>query len=240
VSFEADSGPPGSRRERDALLFGLALAAGVADAICLTTLGVFTAAVTANVVLVGISLGDGDPHTAVRAALAFAGFAAGAYIGARILGRPDTAAGPRAARTRLVLAAVAGSQVLFLAGWLIVDAQPEGIALDLLAVASAFAMGGQTASASVWHPGVTTTFVTGTLTNVLSRLAGRRDASPQHVSELIFVAAIATGATVGMLVLTHARDLVALIPVLLTVVVVLGVTRLLRGRPRTGSEPAAR
>ena len=57
----------------------LAASAGVVDAICLTTLGVFTAAVSANAVLIGLALGDADVHTAGRAAIAFAAFGAGVW-----------------------------------------------------------------------------------------------------------------------------------------------------------------
>jgi len=140
---------PARTRVRDGLLVSLAFGAGVVDGISLTTLGVFTAAVAANIVFVGLALGDADTHTALRAALAVAGFAIGVLLAARAL------------RPWVVVAGTAVVQLAFLAGWLASDGHPDGVALDLLACGSALAMGGQTAAASRLHPGIPPTFVTG-------------------------------------------------------------------------------
>jgi len=140
---------PARTRVRDGLLVSLAFGAGVVDGISLTTLGVFTAAVAANIVFVGLALGDADTHTALRAALPVAGFAIGVLLAARAL------------RPWVVVAGTAVVQLAFLAGWLASDGHPDGVALDLLACGSALAMGGQTAAASRLHPGIPPTFVTG-------------------------------------------------------------------------------
>jgi uncharacterized membrane protein YoaK (UPF0700 family) len=74
-------------RPFDLRLFVMAAGAGVVDVISLTTLGAFTAAVTANMVFIGIAIEDGDTHTAIRAALAVACFATGAFLGNRAFAR---------------------------------------------------------------------------------------------------------------------------------------------------------
>ena len=60
----------------------------------------------------------------------------------------------------------------------VVDDDRPGLALDLLAVASAIAMGGQTAVAVSWRPDVPTTYVTGTLTALIGALGDRDEGHP--------------------------------------------------------------
>ena len=208
----------------------LALASGVVDAISLITLGVFTAAVTANVVLVGIAIGDADAHTALRAGLAIAGFVVGVLGAARVLGGGEGIE-TRPARAPAVLGAIAAAQVVFLIVWLAADGRPDGAALDVLTLASALAMGGQTAAARTWHAGITTTYVSGTLTLLLSELAVAGGSRSEHRRMLSVIAAVAAGATVGALLLAHAREPAALVPLLLTLIVAAGAATILRRRP---------
>lgn len=214
---------------RDRLLIVLAVAAGVVDAMSLLALGVFTAAITANVVLVGIAFGTGDPHTALRAGLAIGGFALGVLVAARLLGGVE-GPGSRPGRDPRVLACVAGAQAIFLAIWLITDGRPEEIGLDALAIASAFAMGGQTAAARAWHTGITTTYISGTLTLLINDLAVSSGSIEDRTRRFLVVFGVAAGATVGALVLTHAREVVAAIPLALTLIVAAAAERLLTDR----------
>jgi uncharacterized membrane protein YoaK (UPF0700 family) len=201
---------PAGTRVRDGLLVSLAFGAGVVDAISLTTLGVFTAAVTANIVFVGLALGDADTHTALRAALAVAGFAVGVLVAARAL------------RASAVVAGTAAVQVAFLAAWLASDGHPDGIALDLMACGSALAMGGQTAAASRLHPGIPPTFVTGMLTALLSDLVTTRDAHSDWVLRVAVIGAIGAGAALGAVLLADARDAVAIVPLAVSGAVAIG------------------
>lgn len=213
-------------RKRDALLIALALGAGVVDAICVITLGVFTAAVTANLVLVGIAVGDADTHTAVRAALAFAGFAVGVLVAERALRGDGGDAAPM--RSPLAFAGIATLQLAFAIGWLACGGRPAGIGLDLLAVASAIAMGAQTVAARSWHTGVTTTYVSGTLTLLLADLVASTGSAPARLRRGGVIAAVAVGATIGAVLLDHARAPVPLLPLALTLVVAAGATTLPR------------
>jgi uncharacterized membrane protein YoaK (UPF0700 family) len=205
----------------------------VVDAVSLLTLGVFTAAVTANVVLVGLALGDADSHTALRAALAVAGFALGVLIAARALG-PVRAADRWPARAPAVLVGIAVVQAGLLAGWIAIDGRPEEIELDLLACASAVAMGGQSATRA-WHTGIVTTYVPGTLTMLLGDLAESSGARPDQLSRLSVIAAVAGGATLGAVMLTHAHGSVPVVPVSLTALVAIAAATL----PRTPRKPAS-
>jgi uncharacterized membrane protein YoaK (UPF0700 family) len=223
--MRADRGSPeGTGRTLDLLLVSLAVGAGVVDAISLTTLGVFTAAVTANIVLVGLALGDAETHAAARAALALGGFAFGVLATARALGR-DTGA----KRVPPLLAAIGALQLGFLVGWLATDGRPGGVTLDLLAGGSAMAMGAQTAVAQRWHPGITPTFVSGVLTFLLSQLAAGRGSKSDVELRSGVIAAVAAGAAVGAVLLTHAREAVAVVPLVVTALVALAAAAVGRG-----------
>ena len=215
---------------RDPLLVALALAAGAVDAISLSVLGVFTAAVTANVVFVGIALGGGDLHTAFRAALAIAGFVAGAFAGSRIL-----RGGPPLGRARLVLLAIVLVQFIFLLGWAAVHGRPEGAELDLLALASALAMGAQTAVAVSWRPDVSTTYVTGTLTVLIGELVDSTGTRAARVRQVSVIAAVAIGAGAGALLIEHGRGLAAALPLAITLAVTAGAAAVARRARRSSA-----
>ena len=220
------SGEPTERKApgvllRDPLLVALALAAGVVDAISLSVLGVFTAAVTANVVFVGIALGNGDVHSAVRAGLAIAGFVVGVLLATRVMRARGDETRP-IARAPLALAGIAAAQLAFLIGWLAADGRPEGAALDLLAVASALAMGGQTAVAVNWRPDTSTTYVTGTLTVLISEIVASTGTRDDRIRQLSVISAVAFGAAIGALMIAHERSLAAALPLAITLVVTAG------------------
>jgi len=219
-------------REPGALLVLLALGAGAVDALSLTVLDVFTAAITANVVLLGIAIGDGDPHTALRSALAVGGFALGVATTARLVAagwsRPQTVPG--------ALIGIAAVQAAFLAVWLAVDGRPSGAVLDLLAFASAFAMGGQTAAAARWKAGIPPTYVTGVLTAALSDLVTPGRPRRDRALRLTVVAAVAAGAIAGTVALGEVRAVAAALPLAVTAVAVV----VARTAPRPdGPAPAA-
>ncbi|MFE7135218.1 YoaK family protein, partial [Streptomyces sp. NPDC057638] len=154
-------------RLADTLPLLLTVAAGATDAVAYLGLGgVFTANMTGNLVLLGIAGSHGvDLHVA-RAAAATVAFTAGlvlAFLITRDL--PAGAVWPR--RITAALAVSLGCQLAFLAGWAAVDGRPGGVADVGLVSLSALAMGVQTACARrVALGGITTTFVTGTLTSV--------------------------------------------------------------------------
>jgi uncharacterized membrane protein YoaK (UPF0700 family) len=170
-------------------LLALAGAAGCVDAAAFLGLDqVFTANQTGNTVLLGIALGEGNGHAIARTGVSLAGFALGVALAALALrGRP-TGWSPR-------VAAVLGAEAVILgvgaALW-----HPLGT-IGLIIIVSA-AMGGQSAAASqVGVPGVTTTFVTGTLTRFASQLVNRRDGTRPEAAPPLAWACYLGGAIAG-------------------------------------------
>lgn len=221
-----------AQRGRDISLVLLAVGAGAADAISITVIGVFTAAVTANIVLLGLAIGETDVHTATRAAVAFGAFSVGVLGGSFTL-RGARRAGAPPPRLAPVLAGIAAAQGAFLAIWLASDGNPDGVALSALAGASGLAMGGQTAAARSWHAsGVTTTYVSGTLTLLLTELALERGALADRLRLGAVIVAVVAGAAIGAVMLKHAREPVAIVPLAMTLLVALGGGALARGSGR--------
>lgn len=158
-------GTPAVPRRRLVLL--LAGAAGCLDAVGYLMLGLFTANMTGNTILLGLSIGRAAWAQALHDAVAIAAFVAGAGAGTAAMrgGRSSSGLGLEAA----VLAAAIAAWALFGA--------PRGHVGDpaaywLIALLSA-AMGIQSAAVRrVGEQRVATTYVTGTLTSLATDTAG--------------------------------------------------------------------
>lgn len=213
---------------RDLLLATLSVSAGVADSISISTLDAFTGAITGDVVLLGVSLGGGDPHRALRAAIALCGFALGVFGAVRAASALAGADGrPSRTAPSMLLAAAALLQCGFLVLWLSVDGRPDPLARDGLVAMSALAMGAQTGASRRLHPtaGLATTYITGTFTVLLGELATGSGERTDRARRIVLVVAIAAGAALGALILAHARNAVAVIPPLLSASVALAALR---------------
>jgi uncharacterized membrane protein YoaK (UPF0700 family) len=111
----------------------------------------------------------------------------------------------------------------FSAGWELTGGQPGSTAKLLLIAALAVAMGIQSAAVRELG-GTSTTYLTGTLTAVITELA-TRDRKPNLARSLGVLAAIVSGAVAGGLVAEHAPAwLPAVIMAPLTVVVIASIT----------------
>lgn len=208
---------------RDGIVVLLALAAGAVDAISFLGLGgAFSANMTGNVVLLGAAAGRGFTEALLRSGAALAGYVVGVYVAARAV--RTTAAGPR--RTGELwpgwmtagLVAVAALEGVVLAGWLASAGRPGlGGEATLLAV-FALAMGAQGALVHrLGLDGVTTTYVTGTLTGFLGELATASGSGRNRLQRLSMVLALFIGAAAAALLVLKAREAAALLPPLLTV-----------------------
>ncbi|XVQ12817.1 DUF1275 family protein [Spirillospora sp. CA-255316] len=194
----AGPGPSGvrARRVRAVLLVALTFAAGVIDIVGFLGMHqVFTANMTGNIVLFGMAAGEGSGAELARCGAATLAFALGLLLGFRMSGPGDPERVWPPAVTR-ALAADLVLQLLFLAGWVATDARPEGGTLLALVALSSAAMGVQTAAArTLAADGITTTFVTGTLTSMMGALAiGSAAASGLRTA---VIAALAAGAAAG-------------------------------------------
>ncbi|HUJ38977.1 MAG TPA: YoaK family protein [Candidatus Acidoferrales bacterium] len=162
-----------SRARRDSFVLLLAWAAGGVDAIGYFGLNhVFTANMTGNTVLLGLSLGEGRSLAAISNLIALVGFAAGVALGALIVesgGRPGT--WDRRVTAALFLEAV--MLAAFTVLWHLSPGRrlPGSAVLYILIAFSALAMGIQSAAVRRLNlPGVATTYVTGTITSLFSGL----------------------------------------------------------------------
>jgi len=160
---------------RDGLVTVLALASGAVDATSFLALGqVFSSVMTGNLVLLGVAASNHNPGQAIHA-----GVAIGAYAGGVLAGAPIAARGGSSERGRiwpvavtLTLALELCLLVAFSIGWELSPASHRGGARVALLILLAAAMGLQ--SAAVARLGkMSSTYMTGTLTGVLTALVTR-------------------------------------------------------------------
>lgn len=154
----------------------LSYATGAGDAFAFVQLGgVFTANMTGSIVLSGLTSRPGYGALVAGAAVALGAFLIAVYAASRATPRKPAA---RWSRIRAVLVAVIALDlvVLILKS---VQSTPGTTLRLLMLAASAAAMGAQTAAAkrASHGAGVTTTFVTGTLTSLAQDAA---DGSSRH------------------------------------------------------------
>ncbi len=161
----------GTKQEHWAsMILLLTWAAGSIDAIGYVGLGhVFTANMTGNTVLLGMAIGEGKGLAALRSLLALVGFAGGAVAASLIVDRnPPTQGWTRYTTRALLLEAII--LAVFTAAWHLPFGHDGSIHYPLI-VLSAIAMGIQSAAMrAVGLPGVVTTYITGTLTSLVSGL----------------------------------------------------------------------
>lgn len=202
-------------RRRHALVVVLTFLTGSADAVGFLALGgAFSSVMTGNMVLLGLSAGRGDTDLALTSGCAIASFITGVLAGARLAGsaQPDDPVWPRRVTRALVLELLVF--VVFLVVWVVtLPSRSEQVDLGLLML-SAAALGVQSSAIQRFGvPGLSSTYLTGTLTSLIAGVAARspwRSLRPKvHV-----LLALMSGAAVGALVAMH---LSAWSPVLLIV-----------------------
>jgi uncharacterized membrane protein YoaK (UPF0700 family) len=156
---------PGPRRTpRRRLVLLLSGSAGYLDAVGYLTLGLFTANMTGNTVLLGIAVGQGHLPAVARVVLALGAFLAGAAAAAAILAAGRRVAGAFALETLCLIAAF-GAWVHLGAGR-VPPRAGEPAVYPLIVLLSA-AMGAQSAAVrGVGEQRVSTTYVTGILTSL--------------------------------------------------------------------------
>jgi uncharacterized membrane protein YoaK (UPF0700 family) len=195
------------RRTRAGMIAAMALvlsfAAGATDAFAFLQLGgVFTANMTGNFVLAGLTSRPDFAEVLLGASVAVLLFSVGTFLAFRFTRPVPTTdlSTPEAPQRRLVLvlggAVVAQSCVLL--GWIVSsDHRTMPVVCALIAL-STLAMAGQTAVARrIERSGVTTTFVTGTLTSLMQSLAdGVHD---HHLIRIGAIVLLVAGALCGSL-----------------------------------------
>ncbi len=219
---------------RDTLVILLALAAGAVDAISFLGLGgAFSANMTGNVILLGAAAGKGFTEALLRSGAALAGYVVGVYAAARLV-RDDEGGFWPAWMTRGLLT-VAFLECCVLIVWLLESGRPPLAGEAALLAVFALGMGAQGALVHrLGLGGVTTTYVTGTLTGFLSELATSSGSGHNRLQRLSMVLALFVGAAAAALLLSQARPLAAFLPPALTFAAVLLAQRSFGLRARTG------
>jgi uncharacterized membrane protein YoaK (UPF0700 family) len=222
-----------SEHLRDLLLICLTVGTGAVDAISFLGLGrVFTAMMSGNIVLLGLAVGSSAGSEAVRSAVSLVVFAIGVFAASRLVRNPTkTSLWPAGLTMALVCGAVA--QAGMLAGWLGASGHPNELFKGVLVGLSALSMGLQGgAVARLGVSGVTTTYVTGTLTGLIGGLAVGSGAQKELGRRAVVLVALLLGAACGAVLLTYARSEAPALPLAITVAVVAtAIYRLARAQP---------
>jgi uncharacterized membrane protein YoaK (UPF0700 family) len=229
VAPDAVSHPRITSERRHALVVVLAVVSGATDAIGFLGLGgAFTSVMTGNMVLLGLGAGTSDGTLVAHAALAIAAFVAGCVVGTRVAGTHQPGDGVWPAAVTRALVVELGVVLLFAIGWEATGGRPsESMQLPLLAI-NAVALGMQSSTTQRFGvSGLSTTYLTGTLTGVVVRLTSGGGLRAAAGSMQILVALVVGAAAGGALTL-HAPTCAPLVPVL----GLLGVVGVVARRPR--------
>lgn len=192
-------------RRRDMLVVALTFVTGCADAIGFLALGgAFASVMTGNLVLLGLSAGSAREQLALTSGCAIASFIAGLLVGARIAGAPqpgDPVWPRQVTRALLLELAVYAS---FAAAWeLTADHRSPAVKLGML-MTSAIALGLQSSAIQRFGvPGLSSTYLTGTLTSLIGGVAARH---PWHQLRLKAntLLALVIGAAAGVVIAERA------------------------------------
>jgi uncharacterized membrane protein YoaK (UPF0700 family) len=200
------------------IAIALTFASGAADVASFTRLGgVFTSVMTGNIVLWGLAAARGSltlfAHTAVSIAGYIAGVAGGTWVGHGAKGGPEPDPGVLPRHVIWVLLAELTLLAGFTVGWLVSGASPAGWAQFCLLAALAAAMGVQ--SSAVKDMGLTevsTTYLTGTLTGLVSSLASPGQDTPHGGRRVGVLIGLVAGASLCGLFIATAADGAPVLP----------------------------
>jgi uncharacterized membrane protein YoaK (UPF0700 family) len=161
--------------------------------------GVFASVMTSNLVFVGVAVVKTEAAFGVRCAVAILSYVAGVALGSAVAppSGHENRLGTRP--LSLLLTAELAVLVVYTVWWMALDASPAGWARFALLGIIALAMGSQSAAArQLGSPNAGTTYLTGTLTSLVSSLVGRRRPDAEAVAVLVALVAGA-GAGAGLL-----------------------------------------
>ena len=203
-----------------ALTFG----SGATDVASFTRLGgVFTSVMTGNIVLGGLSVAQRSLSLASHTAVSIAGYIAGVAGGTWIAYGFKAASPAKAAdedRASVLPAhvnwALAGELILLAGlavGWEVTGASPAGWAQFCLLAVAAAAMGVQASAVNeMGLTNVSTTFLTGTLTSLVSSLVHPGQETPHGPRRFGVLMGLAAGAGLCGLLVATAPDSVPALP----------------------------
>ena len=227
-----------ARTDSTIALAALTAASGCLDVSCFTRLGgAFASVMTSNMVFIAFAAVRADATLAEHCVAALCGYITGVAAGsalAQVGGKKDRFGEPP---VNLVLACECAVLAVVAVWWIALGAQPAGGQQTALLGVAALAMGMQGAAARqiVGQRHTGTTYLTGTLTDLVAAVAtGRR---PDPVA-LLCLAGLLVGAAIAAVLLRTAADLTTLFPALMLAIVSLLSWRR-RKRHSVGDHPSA-
>jgi uncharacterized membrane protein YoaK (UPF0700 family) len=197
-----------------ALTFG----SGAADVASFTRLGnVFTSVMTGNIVLWGLSVARGSLTLASHTAVAVGGYVAGVAVGTWVAHGARAAAsdaeGVLPGHVRWVLLGELTMLAGFAVGWQVSGASPAGWAQFCLLATLAAAMGVQSSAVNdMGLSQVSTTYLTGTLTGLVSSLVKPGQDTPHGIRRFGVLLGLVTGALLCGIFVATAADVVPALP----------------------------
>ena len=210
-----------AERRRYALVICLTFGTGAIDAFCFMHLGgAFSSVMTGNMVLLGLSLTTAALPRALLVCIAITGYIVGVAVGSRTAGRASATDSIWPARVTSTLAIEAALLVALSVVWLlrgtVADALPDQA---MLAIAST-ALGVQSSAIQRFGvSGLSSTYLTGTLTTVIGGFAAHRPFGQQLPGLLILCSLIVGAATAAFVaVLPLAVPVVVLAPIVAVLV----------------------
>lgn len=191
-------------RRRHGLVLVLAVNSGVTDALGVLALGgAFTSVMTGNMVLTGAGAAVGHWELAALAGSAIVTFSAGCAIGARLAGTPQAgdSVWPGAICGALLVQLLV--TVGFAVGWWITGTDPDELTRWAFLVVNALGLGIQSSAVQrLGQGGLSTTYLTGTLTTMVVRLAtGHRLGAVSPSLQILL--ALVLGAALGAALTVH-------------------------------------
>jgi uncharacterized membrane protein YoaK (UPF0700 family) len=222
-------------RLREFLLIGLTFAAGCVDAISYLALGrVFTANMTGNILLLGLAVAQSMGAQTQRSVVALVAFAAGVAIAANV-GRARGHQDVWPVRVTLALAVEGVLLIGFAAAWWSFQGRPAAVGVLGLVALCGLAMGMQSMIArQLAVRGVSTTFVTGTLTTLVADLGTLTGPPGGWSLNAGVLASLLLGAVIGGIAEVRAPSVAAVLPaVIVGVVVIAAAVGFREGRSRT-------
>jgi uncharacterized membrane protein YoaK (UPF0700 family) len=219
----------------------LTIGTAAVDVVSFTRLGsVFASVMTSNIVLLGLAAARQSAMLAEHAAVSFAGYVVGVAVASRLArwGRQGAWGGAPGQKTwsagiAAALAAETGVFVIFTIGWAVTGTKPAGGAQLLLLAVATVAMGMQSAVVvAMGIAGVSTTYMTGTLTTLIEALASPDRRKQPDGRQIIVLLALVAGAGLSGLMLATVPSAVLVIPFAVLLGVIGIGTGLLRPRRR--------
>jgi uncharacterized membrane protein YoaK (UPF0700 family) len=221
---DAGTGSNRAAARRDRVLLALAFTAGCVDALSYLGLSrVFTANMTGNAVLLGLAIGQTQELQVAHSSSAIVGFVLGVIVAAKLVGPPRERL-VWSPRITLALCVECGVLVVFaFAWWLSLPRFSGGVLIGLI-VLSGVAMGIQSAVARrLAVPGVTTTYITGTITALVAELTAVSGAPGERRRMSAVIGALVAGAVTGGVAQAYVRPAAALVPAVVVAAILVAV-----------------